>query len=1136
MDLRTKVTYGYNANAEKEVYAVTKLEEAKTETYFNVNKETLSTIVANDVEIRATLKGNSEQYNLYKNPIFTFELPEDVESMELTNNPYFIYETELKVKDYNIENGRILTIYTEGEQTGYKDLSIEGAVLVINANLTLNRKSATKEGKITMTCQTEETSVSDSKTIKIVAPKDITAIHNIKELNVETIGQEEIKSVTLQRGTDIKQLETEIEIINNNENSIEDVKAMGTFPSKNAQNNIDIKVVKGIDLQGIEGTSVYYTENEEATEDIQNPSNAWSTDIKDMSAVKKYLIEIPNMEAQAEIKGTYSVEIPALLEYNQVAKQGYNVKYTNSLTKTVNQINATTLELQTGVGPKLETKLVPLVGNSEISPNTAVKNGEVIKYKMEVSNVGSEDITNITVHGNVPEGTTLVKPQDNYEYTGASYYKELPDKTYENKIDTLKVGAVLSGEYEVRVNSNTKTGTALNNTIQIKYNDVIKQSNEVQLVTQEGNIRISVKRVTDRNTDLYESGPVKYFAIVENISNTSEDNVRVKTNLSEGLEVTRLTLITGMESKDVSDDEIYRSSNVEKQEETMNIKEDELTDINSDENIKSEQLEYKEEVNIGSLESGEVKVLSYNMIVNKVDTEKNIAFSAIAKQGENEYKSNVATDNVIKADVSLSMETNTKTQYVKSGDIIEYIITIKNNGTKRLESVKINDSIPDSLTVNKVSFDDEEVEQLKGVNNIEISCDLAPNLESVIKIETVVNYSAGRTHAEPITNVAYAEMLAQRIATTSEINHIIEANKTEEDNSNSGDISDNPDIANGNKMITGLAWFDVNANGKKDDNEELLNNVKVRLLNTQTNNLVKDKNGKILEATTNDNGLYVLDNIGSGKYIVVFEYQNTRFTLTKYKAENVEETKNSDTMLNELTIEGKKQQVASTDILEVNQDNISDINIGLIELKDFSFKLDKYVSRILIQDTTGTTVKEYTNATVAKAELDAKKVNGASVIIEYKIKVTNIGEIDGYVKKIVDYVPNDLKFSSELNKDWYQTSEGLYNISLANEKISAGTTKEVTLTLTKAMTEDNTGLINNTAEIAESYNELGIADSKSTPGNKAKGENDFGSADAILSLKTGGEVYLAIILTIITVLGVGALVVIRINSIKGDKK
>ena len=120
-----------------------------------------------------------------------------------------------------------------------------------------------------------------------------------------------------------------------------------------------------------------------------------------------------------------------------------------------------------------------------------------------------------------------------------------------------------------------------------------------------------------------------------------------------------------------------------------------------------------------------------------------------------------------------------------------------------------------------------------------------------------------------------------------------------------------------------------------------------------------------------------------------------------------------------------------------------DINIGLIELKNFNFRLDKYISKILIQNSAGTTVKEYTDATVAKAELDGKKINGTTVIIEYEIKVTNIGEVDGYVRKIVDYMPSDLKFSSELNKDWYQTGTDLYNTSLANEKITAGQSKSV---------------------------------------------------------------------------------------------
>lgn len=1121
-ELNTKIIYSYASNFEDSVYEVTKLEETTTEARFEINKQTLSTVIANDVEIKAILKANSEKYNLYKNPTFVFELPEDVESIQLTSDPYFIYENELKVKDYNIVNGRILTISVEGEQTSYKDLSIEGAVLIIKANIIVNKKSATKDGQIIMKYENNQVTGTDSKTIKIVAQKDITTINSIKDLDVETIGEEETKQITLQRGSNAKQLETEIEVINNNENSIENVKIMGTFPSKNSENNMDIKIIEGIKLQGTNEANIYYTEKEDATDDLQNIQNGWSSEINNLNTAKKYLITIPKMDTQADIIATYKVEIPSLLEYNQIAKEGYSVIYTNSLTHTTNQIKATTLELQTGVGPQLETKLTPMVGGEEITSNPVVKNGEVIKYKMEVSNVGSEDITDITVQGNVPEGTTLVTPQDNYEYTGASYYKELTNKTYEAKINNLKVGAVVTGEYEVRVNSDTKEGTVLKNTTQIKYQDVIKESNETQLTTQAGNLRISVKKVTDRSVKIYESGAIRYFAIIENISNDNQDNVRIKANFSSALQVTAVELMSGMKSKEV-------------------LQESSSNNSNDDENIQSEELQYSEEINIGTLKAGEVKVLSYDAIVNKVDNTSTVTFAAVAKEGNNEYKSNIISDDVIKANVSLSMTTNTQSQYVKSGDTIEYTITVKNNEEERIEGLTIKDIIPDSLTVNKVTFDGEEIEELKGINDIEIFCNLASGLESTVKIETVVNYSEARTHAEPITNVAYAEFLSEKIATTAEINHIIEANQTNnegDDNTpgNTSDNIDNGDIANGGQMITGFAWYDENANGKKDDNEQLLSDITVKLLNTKTNNLVKNSRGSILETKTNENGLYVLDNIRSGSYIVIFEYEDTKYALTTYKADNVEEAKNSNVMTSELNIEGQRKQVASTDILEVSQENIPNINIGLIELKDFSFKLDKYVNRILIQDASGTTIKEYTDSTIAKAELDKKTVNGASVIIEYKIKVTNIGELDGYVRKIVDYIPNDLKFSSELNKDWYQASDGLYNSSLGNEKIKAGESREVILTLTKAMTENNTGLINNTAEIAESYNELGISDSKSTSGNKAKGESDMGSADAILSLKTGAETYVSVILGSITVLGIMIFIIIRIKSIKGDKK
>ena len=55
-----------------------------------------------------------------------------------------------------------MTVYLEGEQTQYKDISIEGAVIVVNANIVVNKKAATKDSNIIMTVHNENNSITDS--------------------------------------------------------------------------------------------------------------------------------------------------------------------------------------------------------------------------------------------------------------------------------------------------------------------------------------------------------------------------------------------------------------------------------------------------------------------------------------------------------------------------------------------------------------------------------------------------------------------------------------------------------------------------------------------------------------------------------------------------------------------------------------------------------------------------------------------------------------------------------------------------------------------------------------------------------------------------------------------------------------
>ena len=1166
--IATKIVYGYNnyseqnmtingetytRGIEKETEISMGLNETVTETKFEISRNSMSTIVANDIEMKLVLKTDSEYRDLYRNPTFTIELPEQVESIQI-NSINLLYEEELKIANYYVE-GRNIIIQMEGEQTSYKAQSVEGANIIINATVNVSRTAIANIEQINLTYTNEKANAyvngeeigRASRDIEVTAPKDVTAINRIESLDVETIGQDEETDVRLERGTDSKQMAIDIEVINNNREDIQNVSILGTFPTRTEENNIDMRVVEGIN---IENGTVYYTENENATTDLDNPDNGWTQEITNPEEVSKYLIKMDNMASSTSVAGSYTVEIPENLEYNQTAKEGYEVTYTKTQANSESQVKATTLSMETGVGPKLETKLVATVSGEQVNNGNIVRNGEVIKYIVQVANTGSVDVTNAKVTGSVPTGTALVQPVDNYEYTGTLYYKEVEGNptAYETTIDSLAVGETKYVEYEVMVKSDTADSTTLTNKAVVSYVDVTSESEESLLKSGTGNLSAVVKRVTDIDTELYEQGTVRYYAMIENISSETIENVKVKTNKHENAGISRVELITGMSGNEVNDEDLV-PANAEA-DAGENYEEPPAPEVVEDSEITNEEIEYSDEINIGKLEPGEIKVIHY--ILNLGDVVGNdggtMDFSVVAEDSEKEYRSNKWEDIVNSFDIAISMESNTESKYVKTGDTITYTIKAKNQGTTSTRYLMIEDTIPSALTVTKVTVNGEEEKYDGEISNYVAILDEVPaKSENVIEIETVVNYSEARTSPETITNKAIASIKDEAVAETPDISHIIEADVEEEENNN-GENNQNPgedqnqdenqngDIANGNNMLSGSAWFDANADGRKDANEQVLSGITVKLLNVNTNQLVKDSSGNTLTTTTSENGMYVLDNISNGQYIVIFEYDVNRYALTKYKAEGISEEENSDVNLNEILIGDTRQQVASTDIVNITDSNVSDISIGLIELQNFDLKLDKYVSKIVVQNSAGTTVREYSNTNTAKIELDAKQMNGSTVIVEYSIIVTNVGEVAGYARNIVDYMPNDLEFSSELNRDWYESNNSLYTTTLGNEIINPGESKTVTLTLTKTMGEDNVVSRNN-AEIYEDYNDLGLSDSNSIPGNNASGENDMGSADVIISIRTGGVIYMTIgiIFAVIIVAGIIAGIIVKRKNSRNEE-
>ena len=1074
-----------------------KLNETETSVSLEINRTELSTMTTNNnVEFRITLNSKNEKNELFKNPVLKLELPEKIQDIQV-NSIKLLYEDEMKVKTATLKN-KTIEIALEGEQTKYKEEAIDGAMIIINANLKTTPKipNSTEQVKLTYTNQSvinyenNAKEGSTQKDINIVSYAGVVTTSQILDYGIDVVNNEGTKSAKLDVSTDSKNTNIEKKVINNKENKISNVKILGVFPTKGAiaSNNIDIQV-GNIVVSGIDSTrvKVYYSDNVEATEDLDNKNNGWTEQISNVQNVKKYLVVLDELNVLEEMDISYPMTIPANLEYNKVAEEGYNVYYQDGVTAVSEKTNLDNIKLETGKGPVIDTSLKAYVGSEETSE---VKEGEIISYVMTVSNTGTEDITDIKLTGKVPENTVYVeknKLSNDMSDEAAEYvpFTEYKDKqNVEINIDKLAVGETVTKTYQVRVKSGAE-GKTVTNSVITKYGDVTKTSNEVTANAKKGEIQADLYPVDSDGT--LESGYFyRYVLAITNKSDKEKKNLKVNANVNDVVEL----------------QEIYY---INKNGEAISEKENNF-------------------INVDSIEPGETVDVAI-FVKAKTSTDKemlNGVISANVVDKDITYNSNTEDVTIKGVNIEAKITSNNSDSYVKAGDTIEYSIIVKNNGNINVDNILVKDTISDKTALVEVTKNGEKLSEDKyskeneiktGNKIIKISDKLNIGEQIEYKIKVLVNKVPGNTKSIEIINNTNITVNNSIEIVNKDIKHILEPEKTEPVNPDDPDNPINPDDdKNNTKSISGAVWIDENQNGGKDSGEQLLSGITVKLLDVKTNTFVKDSNGNELSVTTNENGFYSFDKLKAGEYIVIFEYDTSKYILAAYQKDGIDSNNNSKVISKTLSIDGKETTVGSTEVIKLDKENIANINMGLQIAKNFDLKLDKYVSKVVIQNAKGTTTKDYGNSTFAKAEIDAKQLNNTTAVVEYTIKVTNAGEVDAYVKKIADYIPKDYKFTSELNKDWYQSGDTLYNSSLSNEKIKPGESKEVKLIVTKQMTENNTGLIHNTAEVVESYNDLGLKD---------ENKNNSNSADLILSIKTG-QVVTTITLILSTIVIIGA--------------
>lgn len=1080
----------------------TKLKDTATDFNFVLDRDNLSTVTTNaNVEMRLELNNDKETSDVYGNSVFEIEMPEYVTNLNVTNASILYGEgLEISKIESFVRNGRIIIQVTiNGKQIDLNSgVLTNGTNIVLNADIGVDMYTPSVEGTFKVSCNNNEATnyVADHKEVKIQysAPSGVVAINTTANYNNVGTQLTSIKQGAKKDYIDIyteaKKATMDVAIVNNNQNAISNLSILGRIPFKGVKDletgddlgtTIDTKMVTGIaSHESNRGEfTVYYSANKEATKDLNNSSNGWTANPENLENIKSYLI-VPKdsnyqMEAKQVLKFTYEYEIPANLNHNEEIYGTFMASYTNNTesVKLEEEAKPDLIGLTTGAGPELELTVKP--------NKTEVKALDELEIEATVKNVGKDIASDIVVNMPIPENTTFVSAEANREIVSVS--------SEENKV--LANISQMAKDTSIVITTKVK----VNNIEQYDENEIeamatvmakdlqkelTAKSDKVVIERSELAISQSLHYAYDYEGQVLQKGTkLNIFLMAENLTENDKENITVVTKLP----------------KEITFSEAYmQGQNAEgKLEKIQNATYDENTN----------QVTWK----IDKIPAEYSKVLELYGEIGDLTSgikEKQILISSeIYENKENVYHAEDIEINLAKSSISVTQTSSTAT-YVKEGDWIDYTFTIANEGGLEATNLLLTDIIPDGVMVRKISYSvngQETVNQMSETETAEMNLMIPANSTVDVNVSAVAQNLTG-TQEKTATNTGTLTSSNGETITSNPVTHIIQST------GNSGELGaddeeDDPTNYNNSTDITktykisGVAWIDANKNGMRDDNEQRMSNVTAMLVDS-TSGVIKST------MTTNGNGEYTFAGLQNGSYLVLFKYDTTLYTTATYRKEGIESNINSDVVTTKIEQNGKKENGAVTDVISINGASVSNIDIGLVESAQFSLGIDKAITKVTVQNAQGTVTEEFDRTKLAKYDIAAKYLAGTTVYVEYVIKVTNNGDLEGFASEIVDYLPQGMTFNSNLNPDWYTGSNGaLYTKALADKELVAGQSQEVKLVLTKQMTAENTGIVSNTAEIADDFNIYGVSDRNSVPANKAQGEDDISTADIILTVKTG---------------------------------
>lgn len=1083
------------------------LEDTCTEARLELSSTNFSTLNKNEnIQMLVVLKSDSEKYDLYKNPYVQIKLPDDLQEIDV-HSVNVLYSDGLNVeKVFYDANTKSINMQLQGEEVDFRTSLEEGIQIVINADLTFQKNIPNKETAITMLYKNENASEPQYETsVNVGLNSRYGAIlysnvsgYNEENTIIETT-EEEVLKAQLDVGAEERQATVNQSFINNYEEPIDKVTVIGSLEGDSS--NFETGLVQNV-VADSEDAKVYYSDKDDATVD----DDSWQEDVENLEGVRSYKIEL-NKELQPSetMNMTYQLGIPAQLDEGSETYQSTNVIYSYR----GRELNASSgIQLYTdgvkttGTGMTtqedgIKTEIVALSGNKELSDGEEIFEGQPVKYIVKVTNNTGKDLNNfefVAEHSNV---VYYVQKEQDAEITDNPDNPEIMIFTQKDEdainitktMDILKNGEIATFEYQF--SPKKKDGIDITGQIKVKAGNLEeKVISTISNKIKDAKVALEILNGLEENYELREDDVVPFNFYITNYSNEDQKDIILNIQTSEEFNCIN-------EADSIERDFL---SMLGQQVEVIKFERNTIS-------LKFATLKAKQELSF-------CLVFQCKQIVNeKVSQEANV-YSTI-QLGDDIYYSNTLVRKIKRATAKVTATQNAdmKEDIVKIGDKIIYTAEITNEDTVlEASGMKIEHQVTEgNAKIEKAYLKKENNETIDATitntNNASVTYNLKPG-EKVQYIAEVLVWD------NPDEDVNYETTLQSYISLSWEMTGILnlplieyEMEREEDDDSNNDD----------EPFISGLAWEDSNKNGERDQDEEAMSNIEVKLLNSSTGEIAGN-------TVTDEDGLYQFDDLDEGNYIVMFVYDSTSYSVTQYRKDGVKETRNSDFVQKEK--DGKI--VAMTEVITITDKGISNIDVGFIKNAIFDLSLDKTVKKVIVKNESGTDEVLYNKAKLAKVEIGAKYIEDSLVVVEYEIEVKNEGEMQGYVKDVVDYMPKDLEFSSEINKDWYIGSDGsLHNISLSNKVIKPGESRILTLTLTKQMTSQKTGRSVNIAEITDATNELSIKDKDSTPGNRKDNEDDISIAELIVSIQTGALVISIVIVFIVLALGFIAFVVYR---------